>query len=340
MPRPRVTLIRGDGIGPEVVGAAVEVIEATGVEIDWEEVEAGGVAMEQYGNPLPESVLISLQETRVGLKGPLRTPVGSGYASLNVALRKAFDLYANVRPVRSFPGLETPFKSVDLVVVRENIQDLYAGLEQVILPGVATALKVVSEGVASRIAHFAFRYARTHNRHRVVAVHKANILKETDGLFLRCVQEVAREYPEIELTDLLVDNACLQLVRRPQDFEVIVTLNLYGDILSDLCAGLVGGLGVAEAANLGDDCAIFEGVHGTAPEIAGRNVANPLALILSAASMLVYLGEPEAGEAIRQAVQMVLEEGKVRTPDLAGTASTTEMTEAVCAALKPVGEPA
>ncbi len=324
-----VTLIEGDGIGPEVIGAAVKVVEATGVPIVWERQLAGRAAFERFGNPAPEELLASLRRTGVALKGPLETQVGQGYRSVNVFLRKTFDLYANVRPVRSFRGVHSAFKNVDLVVVRENTEDLYAGIEHEVTPGVVESVKVITEHASRRIARFAFAYAERHGRRKVTAIHKANIMKLSDGLFLRCAREVARDYPHIEYDEQLVDAACMRLVMNPQGFEVLLLENLYGDIISDLCAGLVGGLGVVPGANYGENGAIFEAVHGTAPDIAGKNVANPIAAILSAALMLEYLGQAEACARINEAVARVLRSGRTLTPDLGGKATTEQITAAI-----------
>jgi isocitrate dehydrogenase (NAD+) len=328
-----ITLIPGDGIGPEVTAAVVEVIAAAGVGVDWDRQDAGSVAVARGGEALPNALLESVRRTRVALKGPVTTPVGHGFTSVNVGLRKALDLYANVRPVSNLPGVAGRFTGVDLVIVRENTEDLYAGLEHVVVPGVVESLKIITASASRRIAAFTFEYARRHGRSRVTAVHKANIMKLGDGLFLDSVREVARAWPDIEYDERIVDAACMQLVMRPETFDVLVMPNLYGDIVSDLCAGLVGGLGVVPGANLGDDMAVFEAVHGSAPDIAGRNVANPTALLLSAALMLDYLHEEDAASRIRRALTAVLSEGSVRTRDLGGTASTTDFAAALIRAL-------
>ena len=328
-----ITLIPGDGIGPEVTAAVVEVIAAAGVGVDWDRQDAGNVAVARGGEALPNALLESVRRTRVALKGPVTTPVGHGFTSVNVGLRKALDLYANVRPVSNLPGVAGRFTGVDLVIVRENTEDLYAGLEHVVVPGVVESLKIITASASRRIAAFTFEYARRHGRSRVTAVHKANIMKLGDGLFLDSVREVARAWPDIEYDERIVDAACMQLVMRPETFDVLVMPNLYGDIVSDLCAGLVGGLGVVPGANLGDDMAVFEAVHGSAPDIAGRNVANPTALLLSAALMLDYLHEEDAASRIRRALTAVLSEGSVRTRDLGGTASTTDFAAALIRAL-------
>ena len=330
----KVTLIPGDGIGSEITGAVVRIIEATGVEIEWESFIAGAEALSRYGDPLPETVLESIKRNKVALKGPLTTPVGKGFASVNVRLRKTLDLYANLRPVRTLPGIKTPFGELDLVVVRENTEDLYSGLEHMVVPGVAQSLKIITEKASTRIARFAFEHARKEGRKKVTAIHKANIMKVSDGLFLDCFRNVATEYPEIEADDKIVDNACMQLVMKPQQFDILLTENLYGDIVSDLAAGLVGGLGVVPGANIGELGAVFEAVHGSAPDIAGKNMANPTALLQSGILMLRYLGERDAAEKIEKALHLTLSPKGVRTRDLGGTASTTEYTEAIVAFMK------
>jgi isocitrate dehydrogenase (NAD+) len=329
-----VTLIPGDGIGPEITRSAKQVIEAAGVEIEWHEQEAGGHAIEQYGTQVPEHVLNGIRADRVCLKGPVTTPIGTGFTSANVILRKTLDLYANLRPVRSLPGVKSRFENVDVVVVRENTEGLYSGIEHVVVPGVVESLKIVTERASTRIAEFAFEYARKTGRGQVTAVHKANIMKLTDGMSLTCARRVAARYPEIKYTEQIVDAACMKLVMDPRQYEVLVMENLYGDIVSDLCAGLVGGLGVVPGANLGSEYAVFEAVHGSAPDIAGKNVANPTAIILSAVMMLHHIGEDAAADRIEAAVRRVLEKGEKTTPDLGGHATTTEMTEAIIASLE------
>jgi isocitrate dehydrogenase (NAD+) len=324
-----VTLIGGDGVGPEVIGAAVKVIEATGVEVDWDRQAAGVYALKRFGTPVPDALLDSLKRTRVALKGPLETRSGEGYRSINVYLRKTFDLYANLRPTLSFAGVHTPFRNVDLIVVRENTEDLYSGIEHTVAPGVVESIKVITARASRRIARFAFQYARRHKRKSLTAIHKANIMKLSDGLFIRCARTVARDYPEIRYQEQIVDAACMRLVTDPASFDMLLLENLYGDIVSDLCAGLVGGLGLVPGANYGDKGAIFEAVHGTAPDIAGKGVANPIAAILSGAMMLDYIGHPHAGEKIRVATGKVLRSGRVLTGDIGGKASTEEMTDAV-----------
>jgi isocitrate dehydrogenase (NAD+) len=330
----RITLIPGDGIGPEVAAAAQKILAATGVGIEWEEVQAPQVADRRGESYLGADWLEAIRRNRVALKGPITTPVGEGHRSLNVALRQALELYANVRPVRNLPGVKSHFNNVDLVIVRENTEDLYAGLEHTVVEGVVESLKVVTEKASSRIARFAFDYARKHGRKKICAIHKANILKLSDGLFLRCVRRVAKEYPEIAYSELIVDNACMQLVLQPERYDVLLLQNLFGDIVSDLCAGLVGGLGVVPGANLSDDFAVFESVHGTAADIAGKNLANPTAITLSAALMLEHIGEESAAKLVRGAIEAVYREGVYVTRDLGGAASTAEFTEAVIAAME------
>jgi isocitrate dehydrogenase (NAD+) len=330
----RVTLIPGDGIGPEVTAAATEVVAAAGVEISWDRQLAGAQALEETGDPIPQALLRSIRKNRVALKGPLATRVGrTGFRSVNVALRKTFDLYANLRPIRNLPGVKTAFADVDLVVVRENTEDLYSGIEHQIAPGVVESVKVITAKASHRIAEFAFDYARREKRRKVTAIHKANIMKLSDGLFLACVRRVAKRYPHVEYQEMIVDNACMQLVLRPGQFDVLLLENLYGDIVSDLCAGLVGGLGVVPGANLGVRYAIFEAVHGTAPDIAGKGLANPVAAILSAVMMLRHLGEGAAASRIQAAVEAVVGKGRYRTRDLRGHSTTTQVTRAIVRAL-------
>jgi isocitrate dehydrogenase (NAD+) len=330
----KVTLIPGDGIGPEITGAVVRIIEAAGVDIEWESFIAGSEALTRLGDPLPEPVLESIKRNRVALKGPLTTPVGTGFASVNVRLRKTLDLYANLRPVRTLPGIVTPFGELDLVIVRENTEDLYSGLEHVVVPGVVESLKIITEKASTRIARFAFEYARREGRKKVTAVHKANIMKLSDGLFLECFRKVATEYPDIQADDKIVDNACMQLVMKPQQFDILLLENLYGDIVSDLAAGLVGGLGIVPGANIGELGAVFEAVHGSAPDIAGQNLANPTALLQSSVLMLRHLGERKAADLIERALIYTMAEKNVRTRDLGGTAHTTEYTETIVASMK------
>ncbi|MDP2659799.1 MAG: isocitrate/isopropylmalate dehydrogenase family protein [Dehalococcoidia bacterium] len=325
----RVTLIPGDGIGPELMEATRRVLESTGVAFEWEMQEAGEVVMSRYGVPLPEHVLESIRRNRVALKGPITTPVGKGFRSVNVALRQELDLYANLRPCRSLPGVKTPFPDVDLVVVRENTEDLYAGIEHMVGEDAAESIKIITRKASQRIARFAFEYAIRKGRRKVTAVHKANIMKLSDGLFLESCRQVAAEFPQIEFEDRIVDNMCMQLVMKPALYDVLVLPNLYGDIVSDLCAGLIGGLGVAPGANLGVNAAVFEAVHGSAPKYAGLNKANPTALILSSVLMLEHLGEMAAAERVRKALDSVLGEGKDVTYDLGGSAGTSQMADAI-----------
>ena len=330
----KVTLIPGDGIGPEVSNATVRMIEAAGAKIDWIERSATPLVGRRKGETELNPIVESIRKTRVALKGPITTPVGSGHRSINVALRKALDLYANLRPVTHLPGLKTPFEQVDLVIVRENTEDLYSGLEHEVAPGVVESLKVITEYASSRIAHFAFDYARRMGRKKVTAVHKANIMKLSDGLFLHTIREVAKEYPEIELNDYIIDNCCMQLVMRPERFDILLLENLYGDIVSDLCAGLVGGLGLVPGANIGAEYSLFEAVHGSAPDIAGKHLANPTAMMLSAILMLRYLDQTEVADRAEHAINKVYAEGKHLTHDVGGKATTDEYTAAVIGALE------
>jgi isocitrate dehydrogenase (NAD+) len=324
-----VTLIPGDGIGPEVTEAAVRVAEAAGAKIHWQRVEAGAEVVAKYGSPVPDHVLNSVRTNRVALKGPITTPIGEGFQSANVSLRKALDLYACVRPVKSVPGVETPFHDVNLIVVRENTEGLYSGLEHRIAPGIVESLKIVTERACTRISRFAFELAERMGRKKIHAIHKANIMKLADGLFLECSRKVAREYPEIEYKEMIIDNCAMQLVKNPKQFDVLLLENLYGDIISDLCAGLVGGLGVVPGSNVGDDCAVFEAVHGSAPDIAGKRIANPVAVILSLVEMLRHLGEERIAHAITRAVHATLAEPEHRTRDLGGTANLDAITQAI-----------
>ena len=332
--RRTVVLLPGDGIGPEVSDATVRVLEAAGAAIDWEIHAVGIEAVARGEDPLPVWVLDAIRRHRVALKGPATTPIGKGFKSINVRLRQELDLYANLRPSRTLPGIPSRFEGVDLVVVRENTESLYSGLEHTIIPGVVESLKIITAKASTRICRFAFEYARRHGRKRVTAVHKANIMKLSDGLFLDCFHAVAAEVPEIQADDRIIDNLCMQLVIRPEQFDVLVMENLYGDIVSDLCAGLVGGLGVVGAANLGDDAAVFEAVHGSAPDIAGQDRANPLALMRSAILMLRYLHQDEVADRVRDALRRTVVEQGVRTRDLGGAASTSEFTAAVIAAIR------
>ena len=328
-----ITLIPGDGIGPEVTEAVVRILKAAGVSIDWETHVAGVRAFERSGEALPVELIDSIRRTKVALKGPVTTPIGHGFTSVNVGLRKALDLYANLRPVWNLPNVKSRYDGVDLVIVRENTEDLYAGLEHEVVPGVVESLKIITEKASTRIAHFAFKHAQRHGRRKVTSIHKANIMKQSDGLFIDCVRRAAREYIDIKYDERIVDAACMQLVMHPEQFDVLVLPNLYGDIVSDLCAGLVGGLGVVPGANLGHDAAVFEAVHGSAPDIAGKNLANPTALLLSAVLMLRHIDEGAAADRVMGALGEVLTAKKVRTRDLGGTASTLEFADAVARAL-------
>ena len=325
-----ITLIPGDGIGPEVTAAVTRIIETAGVDVMWEPFDAGVTALEKYGTPLPNALLDSIRRTKVALKGPVTTPVGEGFTSVNVGLRKALDLYANLRPVANLPHVRTRFDHVDLVIVRENTEDLYAGLEHEVVPGVVESLKIITERASTRIARFAFEYARKMGRRRITGIHKANIMKMSDGLFIRCARTVAAEYPGIGYDEQIVDAVCMNLVMRPETFDMLLLTNLYGDIVSDLCAGLVGGLGIVGAANLGADIGVFEAVHGSAPDIAGKNLANPTALLRSALLMLHHIGETEAAARIESALFRVLATPGKTTRDLGGTATTTEFAQAIC----------
>lgn len=322
----RITLLPGDGIGPEVTEATVEVLRATGVAFDWvRHTKLGAAALEEYDTPLPEHVIESIRDTGIALKGPVTTPVGKGFKSVNVQLRQKLDLYANVRPCRTLPGIETPFKDVDLVIFRENTEGLYSGLESYDeRHDIADSVARISKAGSKRIIRFCFEYARTHDLRKVTVVHKANILKLTSGMFLKLAQEASQDYPDLDFNDRIIDNMCMQLVVRPQEYSAIVTTNLFGDILSDLAAGLVGGLGVVAGANIGDEYAVFEAVHGSAPDIAGQNKANPTALIRSAEMMLRHLGEITAADAIHSGLVDVFQEGSRLTGDLGGNATTTE----------------
>jgi len=324
-----ITLIEGDGIGPEVTRAVVKILETAGLRADWDPQLAGIRAIEKHESPLPPELLDSIDRNKVALKGPVTTPVGGGFTSVNVGLRKALNLYVNLRPVWSISAVPSRYSDIDIVIVRENTEDLYAGLEHEVVPGVVESLKIITEEASTRVARFAFDYARTHNRKRVTAVHKANIMKMSDGLFLKCVRKVGEEFPGIVCDDRIVDNACMQLVIKPTQFDMLLLPNLYGDIVSDLCAGLVGGLGVVPGANLGEGIGVFEAVHGSAPDIAGTGIANPTALLFSALLMLRHIGEGAMADRIMQAVVATLSDG-VRTRDLGGTATTVEYADAIC----------
>ena len=333
----RITLIPGDGIGPEVSKATVRILEATGVKFEWETFQVGAEAFEKYKEYIPKDLNESIERTRVGLKGPVTTPVGGGFASINVQLRKRFELYANFRPIRNLPHIPTRYPDVDLIILRENTEGLYSGIEHEVVPGVVESLKIITAKASTRIARFAFEYARKNGRKKIHAIHKANIMKLSDGLFLRCSREVAKEYPEVTYAEHIVDNTCMQLVMNPYQYDMLVLENLYGDIISDLCAAFVGGLGLVPGANIGDECAIFEAVHGSAPDIAGKNLANPTALLRSGLLMLRHIGEPEAALKIRNALDEVYRHRDKLTRDVGGKAGTSEFADAVIEAMETAG---
>ncbi len=333
--RHKVTLIPGEGIGPEVSSAAKRILEAAGVQIDWEEIEGRTDKATELGQAVSQSAVDSVRRNRVALKGPMGTAIAGGAPSVNVALRKTLDLYANVRPVKNLPGVKSRFEGVDVVLVRENTEDLYSGLEHEVVPGVVESLKIITERASTRIARFAFDYAKRNGRKKIHAIHKANIMKLSDGLFLKSIRTVAAQFPAIEYKELIVDNACMQIVLNPQQFDVLLLPNLYGDVMSDLAAGLVGGLGVVGSANVGDEAAMFEAVHGTAPDIAGKGMANPTALLMSSIMMLDHVGERSAARRIEAALERVYREEKHTTRDVGGHAGTNEFTDAVIAALQP-----
>ena len=334
-----ITLIPGDGIGPEVTDATVSILEAAakqsndGCSFDWHRQDAGADAFAKTGEYIPKALYESLESTRVGLKGPVTTPIGGGFASINVTLRKKFELFANFRPIKNLPGLNTRYPGIDLIIVRENTEDLYAGLEVMVVPGVAQGMKIITEKASTRIAKFAFEYARKHSRKRIHSIHKANIMKLTDGLFLDCARKVAAGFPEVEYKEHIVDNTCMQLVLNPYQYDVILTENLYGDILSDLCSAFVGGLGLVPGANLGTECAVFEAVHGSAPDIAGKDMANPTALLQSAILMLHHIDEPGTAQTVQAAMEQVYSEGKTLTRDVGGKSGTKAFADAVIAAM-------
>jgi len=330
----KVTLIPGDGIGPEVTAAVVRILEATGVKFTWESCAVGAGAYEQFKEYIPKEVYESIERTRVALKGPVTTPIGGGFTSINVTLRKKFELFANFRPIKNLPGIKTNYPGVDLAIVRENTEGEYVGIEYEVVPGVMQGIKITTEKASTRIAQFAFAYARRERRKKVHAIHKANIMKMTDGLFLRCCRDMSKLYPEIEYKEHIVDNTCMQLVSNPYQYDVLVLENLYGDIISDLCAAFVGGLGLVPGANIGHGCAIFEAVHGSAPDIAGKGLANPTALLQSAILMLRHLGEIQAADRVQSAMEAVYSERKHVTKDVGGSAGTTEFADAVIAALE------
>ncbi len=325
----KITLIPGDGIGPEVVDSVVRVIDTAGVKIEWERVEAGAQALEKYGTVLPENVIESVKKNGVALKGPVGTPVGEGFRSVSVKLRKDLNLYANLRPIKSLKGIKSKYDNVDIIVVRENTEGLYSGIEHEVVPGVVESLKIITEKASTRIAQYAFQYTEAKHRKKITAIHKANIMKLSDGLFLDCARRVSLDYPKIQYDEMIVDNACMQLILNPHQFDVLLLENLYGDIISDLCAGLIGGLGIAPGANIGEKCSVFEAIHGNAPDIAGKNIANPIALILSSVLMLEYIGENDAAERISTAVHNTVMKGERLTPDLGGVGTTTEVTDRI-----------
>jgi isocitrate dehydrogenase (NAD+) len=332
----KITLIPGDGIGPEVTNATVRILDASGVKIEWEKFAAGSEAFAKYGEYIPKELTQSIERTGLGLKGPVTTPIGGGFSSINVALRKQFELFANFRPIRNLPSLPTRYPSVDLAIVRENTEGLYSGIEHEVVPGVVESLKIITKTASTRIARFAFDYSRREKRKRIHAIHKANIMKMSDGLFLRCCRDVAKEYPEITYGEHIVDNTCMQLVMNPYQYDVLVMENLYGDILSDLCAAFVGGLGLVPGANIGIHCAIFEAVHGSAPDIAGKDIANPTAVLQSAILMLRHMGEVEAADKVHAALEKTYKEKLHLTRDVGGTAGTSEFADAVIANMESV----
>ena len=325
----KITLIPGDGIGPEVTRAAVRILEASGLKFEWESFQAGAEAFEKYHEYIPKELTESIERTRVGLKGPVTTPIGGGFPSINVALRKQFELYANFRPIRNLPHIPTRYPDVDLIIVRENTESLYSGIEHEVVPGVVESIKIITEKASTRIARFAFEYARKNKRKKIHAIHKANIMKLSDGLFLRCCRNVAKEFPEITYGEHIVDNTCMQLVMNPYQYDTLVMENLYGDIISDLCAAFVGGLGLVPSANLGESCAIFEAVHGSAPDIAGKDMANPTAVIRCSLLMLRHLGEHDAANRIRHALEKVYRTRDKLTRDVGGKAGTSEFADSV-----------
>ena len=330
----RITLIPGDGIGPEVTQATVRVLEATGLKFEWESFAAGAEAFERYRQYIPKELTESIERTRVALKGPVTTPVGGGFTSINVALRKQFDLYSNFRPIRNLPHIPTRYPDVDLIIIRENTEGLYSGIEHEVVPGVVESLKIMTEKACTRISKFAFEYARKNKRKKIHAIHKANIMKLSDGLFLRCARDVAKGFPEIQYAEHIVDNTCMQLVMKPYQYDMLLMENLYGDIISDLCAAFVGGLGMVPSANFGENCAIFEAVHGSAPDIAGKNVANPTALIRCSLLMLRHLGEFEAATKIRNALEKVYQHREKLTKDAGGEAGTSQFADSIIEAME------
>lgn len=330
-----ITLIPGDGIGPEVSNAVVRILEATGLKFNWERFAAGAEAYETHGEYIPADLYLSIEKNRIALKGPVGTPIGGGFKSINVTLRKKLDLFANFRPVKSLPGLETKYPNIDLLIVRENTEGLYVGIEHEVVPGVVEAVKIITEKGSTRIAQFAFDYAHKHDRKKIHAIHKANIMKLSDGLFLDCARRVSKDFPGIQYAEHIVDNTCMQLVMNPWQYDMLLLENLYGDIVSDLCAAFVGGLGLVPGANLGSDCAIFEAVHGSAPDIAGKDLANPTALLQSAVLMLRHIDEHSAADRVQKAIETVYAEKKTLTRDVGGTSGTSQFADAVIAALPP-----
>ena len=330
----KITLIPGDGIGPEVAQAAVRILEATGLQFTWESYAAGADAYDKYHEYLPKDLIDSIERTHVALKGPITTPIGGGFSSINVELRKRFELYANFRPIRNLPHIPTRYPDVDLIIVRENTEGLYSGIEHEVVPGVVESLKIMTEKACTRISRFAFEYARKNKRKKIHAIHKANIMKLSDGLFLRCAREVAQEYPEISYAEHIVDNTCMQLVMNPYQYDMLLMENLYGDIISDLCAAFVGGLGMVPSANFGERCAIFEAVHGSAPDIAGENIANPTAIIRCSLLMLRHLGEFDAALKIRNALEKVYRNREKLTRDAGGQAGTSEFADSIIEAMQ------
>src|SRR5277367_356089 len=330
----KVTLIPGDGIGPEVTDAVVRILEATGVKFDWERFAAGAEAFEKYQEYIPKELYESIESNKLALKGPVTTPIGGGFPSINVTLRKKFELYANFRPIKNLPGLETRYPGVDLIIVRENTEGLYVGLEHEVVPGVVESLKIITAKASTRISQFAFDYARKHKRKKIHAIHKANIMKLSDGLFLKCAREVAKGFPEITYGEHIVDNTCMQLVMNPYQYDVLLLENLYGDIVSDLCAAFVGGLGLVPGANLGAEAAIFEAVHGSAPDIAGKDIANPTALLQSAILMLRHINEEAAADKVQEALERIYVEKKTLTRDVGGSSGTKAFADAVIKAIE------
>jgi isocitrate dehydrogenase (NAD+) len=334
----KITLIPGDGIGPEVTNAAVRVLEATGLKFEWETFEAGAEAYDKYHEYIPKELIQSIERTRVALKGPVTTPIGGGFASINVELRKMFELYANFRPIRNLPHIPTRYPDVDLIIIRENTEGLYSGIEHEVVPGVVESLKIITEKASTRIARFAFEYARKNKRKKIHAIHKANIMKMSDGLFIRCSRNISKEYPEITYGEHIVDNTCMQLVMNPYQYDMLLMENLYGDILSDLCAAFVGGLGFVPGANFGDHCAIFEAVHGSAPDIAGKNIANPTAVLRSGLLMLRHLGEDNAANKIRNALERVYRDRDKLTRDIGGKSGTSQFADFIIEAMESGSE--